>query len=454
MKVLRQAVVLLTVLGASTATMAQQTTDERISALEAELERQKGVIVEQQQRLQALEPTVEELDELDLARQLEMVRRDVARHSPAEGSEDTWLEINGWLNFDFIYDFDRVDPTWEATLRPTTISTTPGEFGQDGNTIFSVKQTRLGLTGGMPTRVGDAFWWIEFDLFGLNNDAGQTAITLRHAWGEVGPIGFGWTWSNFMDIDIWPNVLDWWGPSAMALNRNPQLRYTWDWEGATFALALENSNASLTSGVFGETSPGFDEALRGRTQFPDLTSHYRRTYDWGHIQVGGVLRQLAYETLGTPGNEPEGSEFGWGINLTGVIGVFGQDKIKAGLVFGEGIGSFINDGGGVNLAPSSSGGAEAVASTGLTLYYDHYWDEALSSSIGFSYNDNDTTPLQSADEIDSVAYMSTNLIWAPSQSFWLGLELQYGERDNVDGASASDLRVQFQLRYNFSERLK
>ncbi|MDX1392814.1 MAG: DcaP family trimeric outer membrane transporter [Gemmatimonadota bacterium] len=405
-----------------------------------------------EEQLRELQAQVDSLRRLDLERQLDEMRRDIAGRT-REGS-DTWLELNGWVNFDLIYDFKRVDPTWEATLRPSTIPTTPGQYGSDGKTIFSVRQTRVGLSGGMDTRIGPAKWWIELDFFALGADAGRTALELRHAWGEVGPLGFGWTWSNFIDIDTWPNVLDWWGPSAMALNRNPQVRYTWALPTGRFALAIENSNQSLTTGVLGETSPGFVDDIEAVGRIPDLTANYR--HDWGdsHVQIAGVARQLSYETVDEPDNEPKGSEFGWGLNLTAVLQTVDRDRFRGGIVYGHGIASFINDGGGVNLAPDPDGGALALPSLGLTAYYDHYWTDVLSTSLGASYNTHDNSSEQQSFEIESVTYGSTNLIWAPSSNFWAGAEFQLGRRLDISEIDAFDYRIQFQVRYTFVEALR
>src|SRR5205085_9032251 len=42
------------------------------------------------------------------------------------------LEIYGFAQFDGIQDFDRVNPDWEAALRPSRIPTTKGQYGSDG----------------------------------------------------------------------------------------------------------------------------------------------------------------------------------------------------------------------------------------------------------------------------------------------------------------------------------
>ena len=349
---------------------------------------------------------------------------------------------------DMIYDFDRVAPDYEATLVPTTIPTEEGEFGTDGNFIYSVKQSRLSFNGETETRHGDATSLIEFDLFGTGDDAGRTTFNFRHAWFTVGPWGVGQTWSTFMDISTWPNVVDWWGPSGMALNRNPQLRYTIPMGQSSLAFALEQQNASFNAGVFTELTPGLAENAQAKSELPDFIAQYRSVNDWGHVQIAGVARHLTAELRETNVDE---NAFGYGLNLTGIINTVGRDQLKFGLTGGEGIASFINDGGGSNLAPDADG-ITAVPSYGYMLYYDRYWSDQWSSSLGFSQNFNDTTELQTGGEVDNVTYISGNVLYQPSPSLLTGLEALYGERENVNGDDGSDFRIQFSAKYNFDHR--
>ena len=62
-------------------------------------------------------------------------------------------------------------------------------------------------------------------MFGTGVDEGQTTFRLRHAYGELGAFGAGQTWSPFMDPDVFPNSLEYWGPTGMVFFRNVQLRW-------------------------------------------------------------------------------------------------------------------------------------------------------------------------------------------------------------------------------------
>jgi len=145
---------------------------------------------------------------------------------PAQAASKGELQIYGFAQGDYTYDGNRVDPAWEDALRPTKIPTTPGTFGSNGQSSFSAKQSRFGVSGDIPVNdtLGSIKFKFEFDLFGTGVDAGLTTIRLRHAYGELGQFLAGQTNSNFMDIDAFPNTIEYWGPAGMIFIRNPQFR--------------------------------------------------------------------------------------------------------------------------------------------------------------------------------------------------------------------------------------
>ena len=164
-----------------------------------------------------------------------------------------------------------------------------------------------------------------------------------------------------------------------------------------------------------------------------------------------MVRQLGFETRGTPDNEPNDDEFGWGLNLTGAVNTVGRDQLKLGLVYGEGIASFMNDGG-VNLAPEDNE-AKAVEVTGVTVYYDHYWSDRWSSSIGWSMHDNDTLDQMADSEFQTGQYASTNLLYTPYPNLLIGSELLWGNLENVAGEDGDDYRLQFTFKHKFGKSL-
>ena len=140
----------------------------------------------------------------------------------------------------------RTGSTWcgRRSCRPTRTSTarTATSSPASGRAASAFK-------GFMPTSLGELKTIFEFELFGTGVDAGQTTFRLRHAWGELGQIGAGQTWSPFMDPDVFPNSIEYWGPNGMVFFRNVQFRWTpWQKGDSNFMIALERPGASADQG--------------------------------------------------------------------------------------------------------------------------------------------------------------------------------------------------------------
>ena len=139
------------------------------------------------------------------------------------------FEIYGFAMLDIGQDFGaRINPNWSDTLRLTKLPSFDKQYGEDGNTFAGVRQSRFGVKSSSPTPMDGVTLKtvFEFELFGTGVDEGQTTFRLRHAYGELGHFLAGQTWSPFMDPDVFPNTVEYWGPTGMVLFRNVQFRYT------------------------------------------------------------------------------------------------------------------------------------------------------------------------------------------------------------------------------------
>jgi hypothetical protein len=297
----------------------------------------------------------------------------------------------------------------------------------------------------------------EFDLFGVGVDAGQTTFRLRHAYGEWGPVLAGQTNSVFMDGDVFPNTIDYWGPAGMVFYRNVQIRWTpYRTADSHFAIAIERPGNDIDPGQVRQLDPELGANIRNDEKLPDLTTHFYTKGSWGHVQLAGIVRLVGYDSVGTLNNEPKGSRIGWGINLSGHLNVFERDKLLGQVVYGHGIASYMNDGG-TDLAPAGTSLAdihpEAVPLLGVLLYYDHYWNSNWSSSIGYSFTQVDNTSLQDPFAFHQGDYASVNVLYTPAKNIMVGGELLWGQRTDNDRQSGNDIRFQFSLKYSFGTQI-
>jgi hypothetical protein len=179
------------------------------------------------------------------------------------------------------YQFKQNHPDWFDVIRPTKLPSFPNEFAPNGKTYYGVRQSRLGVKSTTPTKYGELKTQFEFELFGTGVDAGQTTFRLRHAYGELGQFGAGQTWSPFMDIDVFPNSLEYWGPNGMVFFRNLQFRWMPLKGRNSVTLAIERPGASGDQGVFADRIEL--QGIRPKFDLPDFSGNVRFTRDWGYF---------------------------------------------------------------------------------------------------------------------------------------------------------------------------
>jgi len=481
MKTLNKSLLSAAIIAATTVLSAEAATDaERIHLLEEQLSQQKAMMQQQQRMLESMNTELERLKvgesgavvtttpitttpapttQVATAEKMPVVvTGDELKTSPLDALS---VNIYGFVMADAVYDFKRVDPNWDDTLRVSTIPTQDGAYGKDGDAVFGVRQSRLGIKGNYGE---DITFMLESELFGVGGDEGQTTPRLRHAWATYKNLGAGQTWSNFMDIDIFPNTIDYWGPTGMVFYRNKQLRYTFPLGEDEFSVTLEDPDTALTVGHFRDTDPcdlsdadpeceatesRLGDLLQDHNDIPDLSVRYRNNGDFGHYQVAGIVRKLGYERLDTGKGD---YEVGWGVNTSTGLKTWGRDLLKLQVVYGEGIGNYMNDGG-IDIAPDStdpdSADTEAVELLGISAYYDHYWNDRWSTSVGWSMTDLDSSDGQLPTEFKKGQIAQINLLYYPADNVMLGTEFNWGEREDVDGNTGEDYRIQFTLKVNF-----
>ncbi|MFI5153064.1 MAG: DcaP family trimeric outer membrane transporter [Chitinophagales bacterium] len=367
------------------------------------------------------------------------------------------LEVYGFVMTDAGYNFNQINPNWFDALRVTKLPTYKDQYAPDGSVFFSVRQTRLGVRGWTQTAMGELKTVFEFDMFGVGGDEGQTTIRPRHFYAELGRFLAGQTNSPFMDGDVFPNTVEYWGPTGMVFFRNIQLRYAIMQGDDELFVALERPGASGDQGAFSDRIEL--DSVKPQFNLPDFSAHFKKSGKWGHVQLAGMLRSIKWKDIHTTGGyDLSGSTVGWGLHLSAALNLGKMDVLRASIIYGAGVENYMNDAP-VDVGIKSNPGniqkpidGTALPVTGFMAFLDHNWSSTLSTSIGYSYTHIDNTEFGSSNAYKNGHYAIVNLLSSPFKNVMFGAELQYGRRENFsDGFSSDAVKLQFSFKYNFSQ---
>ena len=173
--------------------------------------------------------------------------------------------------------------------------------------------------------------------------------------------------------------------------------------------------------------------------------------------AAGILRRIEWVDNGTDQFNLSGKVWGWGVNFSSNLKVGKKDVVILQLVYGKGIQNYMND------APEDVGAkrnpgspttpltGEPLPLIGVVAFYDHYWNDKFTSTIGYSRLDIDNSDAQADNAFRIGQYAVTNLLYYPVKDVMAGGEFFFGYRKNFrDGWSVPDYRLQYSFKYNFS----
>ena len=373
---------------------------------------------------------------------------------------ESTFEIYGFAMLDAGYQFGQNHPDWFDVIRPTKLPSFDGEFDPSGKVYYGVRQSRLGVKSSTPTSLGELKTQFEFELFGTGVDAGQTTFRLRHAYGELGQFGAGQYWSPFMDIDVFPNSIEYWGPVGMVFFRNVHFRWM-PLKGKTdITIGIERPGASGDQGRFEDRIEL--QGVKPKFDLPDLSGHVRFNRSWGHVQIAGLLRQIKWTDEIDDDVDLGGSTVAGGVNVTSALKLGKNDTARLSLTYGTGIQNYMNDATvDVGIAAGNTNDPRrpirgvALPLFAMSSFLDHTWNKKFSTSVGYSMQNMNNSDGQNPNAFKRGHYALGNLLYYPVPNVTIGGELQWGKRENfLDGFTSDDVRIQFSFKYNFSKMFK
>jgi hypothetical protein len=470
---------------------------------------------------------------------------------------DTSLRIGGYANGEVIWRIQGAAPAGQLNSQGGN----PNQTFEDGlggtgnlasiplnNTIaharsqaftISGRNSRLLFDARTPTAWGEAKAYIEVDFsfnntnVVYNNNMGSTnsAITrFRKGYATLGGLLAGQETGVLHDPDADPELVD---QGGMATNagraRSAQVRYTYQGPyGTVFIVGAENPvprmqntfgqvdidseqipniaacSVTGTGGTLTTQTPSTLACLGSNAFFsplqavmPEWIATARINNPWGHLQIGGVLRNDRLND----GQFLTQSFLGYGGTVSGDVhpfsgtpGSLGKDDIGFGLCKGNGVGNQCANGSGfvtnfgspINVPGVGPGGtsllvnpltnanwnqningrvlvnginvrqaydglvrSQNVPSTGAWLWYQHWWTENMRSTALISgiYNSVNTSIANNSNK--GLAVAAVNLFWSPVAFIDFGGEYFYGHRVTTQNFKGDAYALEALMRVRF-----
>ena len=349
----------------------------------------------------------------------------------------TRFAIGGFAQFDMLYDTDAIATRCEfVTSSIATDGGTPAG-GADGQTSFCVNATRLTFESRTPTKLGQLKTFVSLDLFG---DPNTPSPRMRQAYGELsgalwgGDLLMGQAWGTFVDLEAWPDIVDFEGPDSAIAVRQPMVRWS---KGVSADVDLQVAAEQPGGGAI--------EGADALTRWPDLVGAVRWTHGGGHLRGAGLVRNIR----ASANDNPAESAVGWGLAGSGKVMLLAKNDLVFEASYGEGIGGYYNDGPPNAVYDPANSSLELLPLFAYYVGVEHTWSQTLSSALLYAALQVENLASEPDDAFHKSAYFSLNLIWRPDTPLLFGVEFLRGGRRDKDGSEGTDNRIQFTSQFSF-----
>jgi len=466
----------LTLVGASAA----------VSLLAASLPVSAGEIDEMRSQLQDLKDKMSQLDKMrDSKRRIApaaTVESGAKARSWKLPGTNTSMQIGGYAKLDLIYDINANKGDDLGRIQ-TTAPEGSAAGNRQGNFRLHARQSRIFIRTWSPTDWGELATHIEGDFEGSGGNqliSNSNSFRLRHAYGRLGPVLAGQTWTTFAALHALPETLDFGGPAGQIFVRQGQIRYTHSFGGGTLLmLSVENPEVLPIGGGPGSTSvvgtlavttivvPGGAVPVAGPDGLPDFVVRLQHRWSSGMVSLAGLFRQLQVNN----GMATHDTTFGWGVRF-GFSHRFNDRKTTVGFqaFYGRGIARYTLAGPDAVLNGPAGPAAQldAVEQAGGMVWIQHHWTETIRSNVAYGRNwvnvvDSMTAGvagLPGKSGIGAIALFGgplgqdmwtvhANLIWSPIPQVDIGVEYSFAFAGLINAANGKTHRIQASFKYAF-----
>jgi outer membrane murein-binding lipoprotein Lpp len=353
----------------------------------------------------------------------------------------------------------------------------------NGHTRIHARQSRIFFMTRTPTDLGQIETFVETDFFGGGGNetvSNSHALRLRHAYGQIGGLLFGQTWSNMVNTRAFAGTLDFAGSAGIWFARQGQIRYTLPLDDNwSLSASVENPQSVFVASTVSRFAPGVPPASFGgvgstEDRIPDFTAKVTYSDTWGDIALAGLVGAYDINTLArnTPGGTTilDETEPFFAVTIGGRIYTFGDDSFGFTASYndgGRGFWPFFFPTAYVNVDAAGTPSIETIDSYGFSANYEYWWTDDVWSVVAYGISDIDypsqnipagTTRPTFIGLLETSQTVHVNLRWRPVPRLWFGIEWMASKNDyniaNAARAAGADddltaQRIQFAAEFRF-----
>ncbi|MDE6831720.1 MAG: hypothetical protein K2J07_03180 [Muribaculaceae bacterium] len=336
--------------------------------------------------------------------------------------------------------FDFGDRMSSATLfTPSAI--TPSTPGNRSNLGFGWQSSSIYMNfvaiPGTKDQIGLFF---KANFLGNNN-----AFNVYHFYARYRGLTVGYTTGLFTDAAAEPVTIDFEGP-----NGSPNMTlFNASWtqkfnDHITGAIGIDAPTTSFTTGSTTEMV---------NQRIPAIPLYLQYGYNDGnaHFRLSGLVRPMQYRDLRAGSNN---TLAGLGVQLSGMTPIAGGLSMNYNVVYGRGIGTYIQDDNGLGVDAvelGDPGRMGMVKNLGLTGGLSYAFSSKVSSNVTYSHLVNylPDNAVSQSEQYRYGDYVAANVIYNINNILSAGVEYDYGLRRDFDGDCLHTNRFQIQFGVTF-----
>jgi hypothetical protein len=385
---------------------------------------------------------------------------------------NTSMRIGGYVKLDLIVNLNAISASSSgddaSSVGDAPIDGTPAARRQ-GNTRLMARRSRFFLRTWTPTEWGRLDTRIEGDFFGAGGNqliSNSNGFRLRHAYGRLGPVLAGQTFSNLFQGYGYGETVESGAPGGKIFVRQGQIRYTHRFGDATrLAFSIENPETGSTTGPGAEIValggiPGAlvaGSTLGANDPMPVFALHLNHRHAKGTFGIVAGLRRLHIDD----GAGVDAAALGWVVQLAGRRALNRWLTLGGNVYVGKGFGRGISHwdiSAVLRPAPAATAELRTVFAVGGAVWAQMRWTPTLRSNFIYSRSFIDIAAaaggkaaLPTGAGLNRDLWRAiVNLIWSPfGRRVDLGVEYSHGFRGTINGANGQLHRIQATMRVRY-----